>query len=67
MNLEDQDTFIIGELKHISRTYEIEKNLVLQEMDIWKEIDKNYDLNIDKIFFDIKSDIKIIIYDSHHC
>ncbi|MDP1421689.1 hypothetical protein Q8G35_25815 [Peribacillus simplex] len=67
INLEDKNMFDIGEIKNVSRTYETEKNIVLQRMTLWREIDEKYDLDVSEVFFDIKTGMKIIIYDSTHC
>ncbi|MDW0111526.1 hypothetical protein [Sporosarcina aquimarina] len=63
----NNDEFEIGEIKNVSRTYEAEKNIVLKNMTLWGKIDEKYTLDVKEVFFDIKAEIKIIIYDSIQC
>ncbi|KIL72532.1 hypothetical protein [Bacillus badius] len=65
--LGDQTEIIIGEIKHVSRTYELEKNVVLQHVSHWTEIMEHFHVDIDEVFFDIKSGMKIEVYNRDQC
>jgi len=62
-----EEKFDIGEIKNVSRTYETEKNIVLRQMELWRKIDGKYNLDVKEVFIDVKSGIKIIVYDSEQC
>ncbi|USL15777.1 hypothetical protein [Bacillus thuringiensis] len=65
--IDNPEKFLIGELQNASRTYELEKNLVLRETEHWKKIFEDYDISVEKVFIDVKTGIKIEIYDSNEC
>lgn len=58
---------VVGELQNVSRTYELEKNIVLRETEHWTEIVNAYNIRIENIFVDVRTGIKIEIYNSSEC
>ncbi|MGE1126345.1 hypothetical protein [Bacillus wiedmannii] len=67
MKIDNSTEFLIGEIQNVSRTYELEKNIVLKNTEIWTEVFEGYDIALEKIFLDVKTGIKIEIYDNDEC
>ncbi|HDR3890317.1 TPA: hypothetical protein QCO65_004835 [Bacillus cereus] len=65
--LDNPKMFIVGEIQNVSRTYELEKNIVLRETKYWTKIVKAYDIEIEKVFVDIKTGMQVEVYDSNEC
>ena len=58
-----EKSFIIGEIKNVSRPLEPERNLSLRHIDHWTTIVKEYNIPVKEIFIDTKSGIVIKIFD----
>ncbi|PEE69002.1 hypothetical protein [Bacillus thuringiensis] len=64
---DDPNKILIGELQNVSRTYELEKNVVLHETSHWGNIVKNYGVPVEKVYVDVKTGMKIEIYNNEEC
>lgn len=67
MKIDNSKEFLVGEIQNISRTFELEKNIVLQNTEIWIKVFEDYDIALEKVFVDVKTGIQIEIYDSNEC
>lgn len=61
--IDKDDMSFIGEIKKVSRTFEPERNILLNEIDFFTDLVNRHNIPIQNIFMDNKSGMYVKIYD----
>lgn len=63
--VDKKDDFIVGEIEYFSGPFDQEKNLILTNTDYWEKVIKDFPINVERAFVDVKTGMVIKIFENH--